>query len=176
MEPMNTATETEPKDPPPATYQEVLGYLRNNNYTFPEEVIKSKIISLPKDRGEGNKSRKIGKAITKELEKNKEWTADYDRLAEAFSGMVLKRTVKPGTTVGRAAKTREEYIKDLKTKGVKSSSAGVLTLNVAKIFSFGTEKIENKKGESVDSFTKADFIVEVDPDGKGLRIKMMKKK
>ena len=153
-----------------ATTGEVLRYLRQNDYHFSGSEKETHIIHIPKDRGEGLKARRIPKSILEDIEAEREFLVDYERLHAAFEGFQFKRKRTTGGTVGRQAETKEDFVSRLRKEGINSSSAGVLTLNVAKLFGLEPETIQNRKGESVEGYEQQTFQFEWDEEKKEARI------
>lgn len=159
---------------PPATTGEVLKYLRSCDYHFSLSEKQTGLITLPKDRGEGNKTRKVSKAILDDIEGEKEFLKDYERLKEAFNGFSWARKKRDGA--GRPTKSKEEYVEGLKTRGVQSSGAGILTLNVAKLFELTETKIKNREGEEVSGYEQTLFKFEWNEEAKEIRISKDRRK
>jgi hypothetical protein len=155
---------------PPATTGEVLRYLRQNDYHFSGSEKETGIIYIHKERGEGTKERRITKSILEDIEAEKDFLTDYERLQYAFEGFQFKRKKTTSGTGGREAEKQEAFVSRLRKEGINSSSAGVLTLNVAKLFGLASEKIQNRKGESVEGYEQQTFQFEWDEEKKEARI------
>ena len=160
--------EEEGKVVPPATTGEVLKYLRSCDYHFSASEKTTGLIAIPKDRGEGTKIRKVSKSVLNDIEGEKEFLKDYERLLGAFNGFSWARKKREGA--GRPTKTKQEYVEGLKRLGVQSSGAGILTLNVAKLFELPETEIKNRAGEDVSGYEQALFKFDWNEENQEIRI------
>jgi hypothetical protein len=155
---------------PPATTGEVLRYLRQNDYHFSGSEKETGIIYIHKERGEGTKERRITKSILEDIEAEKDFLTDYERLQSAFDGFQFKRKKATGGSVGRSEEDYDKFIERLKKDGLNSSSAGVLTLNVAKLYKLTETVIQNRKGERVEGYEAQNFRFEWDQEKEEIKI------
>lgn len=161
-------TESAESKIPQATTGEVLRYLRESDYHFSASEKETNIIAIKKDRGEGLKYRRVVKGNREEIETEKQYLADYDKLAAAFNGFVWFRKKREGA--GRSETPYAEYVSELQKSGIKSSTAGILNVNVAKLYKLAREEFVNRAGENVNGYEQVGFRVAWDEGTQELRI------
>lgn len=157
----------------PARSAEILQYLREFNYLWESDCVngpegKKNHINIKRKSG-SFLTRKINSGHLKELEILLPEGDEKESIRKAFK---LLSFPSGGGGGGRVALSRDEYTQQLIDMGLTSNKAGVLQLNVAKLWDFDQATYENNEGSIISQFVKRDFDFSIDRREKTITLKL----
>lgn len=158
----------------PARAKEILDYLVANDYKWAEKTFERTDDNKNHILVELQSGRKVWRRLSKaqliDLVFFADSRDDKEQIKQAITEAHFHLKPKGGGG-GKPAKSRDEYTKELTDAGVTSNKAGVLQLNVAKLFDF-TQMSYVSGDKTVYTYDKKDFDFKIDRRTKEITLKL----
>lgn len=158
----------------PAKAAEILLYLREMNFMWEPSCIQGNEdqinhITLKRNNG-STYTRKITKSHKKDLGILLPEGTEKEEVMKAFDLLSFKTG--GGGGGGRTALSKADYISQSAEMGLTSNSAGLLQVNVAKLYDFPQGSTINRNGKDSIAFERRDFDFSFDAKTKTITLKL----